>query len=313
MDVLCLTIVWLVMILFSSTSFSQQPEQQTTQQPSESSKELRSMAIWPDLAPGEKSRSVGEVQPFRKGESPPVTRITKIRRPSMDLYFPEKPNGTAVLIIPGGGFVKVVTDKEGSEAAKWLNELGVTAMVLRYRTNEATPKDEPSWERPLQDAQRAMRTIRSNAELWNIKKDRIGVLGFSAGGQVAAILHTATGKAAYDAINELDSQSYRPNFSMLIYPWRVLQPKTLKLLPEIKIEKNTPPAFLVHAHNDPSTSVGSLMIFAELQKQKIPAEVHIFETGGHGYGMRSVKGTNIDQWPSRAADWLATRKLIEQK
>lgn len=269
----------------------------------------KSQFVWPDLAPGETSRDVGEAQPVRAGEEPPITRLIKIRRPTLDVFIPENPNGTAILILPGGGFMKVVPDMEGSEAAPWLNRLGIATFVLRYRTNETTPADEPASQRPLQDAQRALRLIRANAKAWNLKLDHIGVLGFSAGGQVASILHTADGVAAYDTIDDIDQQSCRPDFSLLIYPWQVLDATGNSLLPQIRISEKSPPAFIVHTHDDRSSALGSVLIYAGLKKHNVPAELHIYENGGHGYGTRAVKNSNIGTWPARATDWLVRRNL----
>lgn len=266
--------------------------------------------VWPKFAPRETTLDVGTKQPNRPDENPPVTRVVKIRRPGLSIFLPEKnPSGTALLILPGGGFSKVVPDKEGSEAAPWLTELGIATFVLSYRTNEVTPKNEPAFERPLQDAQRALRLMRANAEKWNLKKDQIGVLGFSAGGQVAAVLHTADGKATYESIDAVDEQSCRPDFSLLIYPWRVYDPGTDALLPQIQITKNTPPAFIVHTHDDASTSLGSVLIYAGLKRNGVPAELHVYQNGGHGYGMRAVPNSDIGSWPDRATDWLTRRGL----
>jgi len=268
-----------------------------------------SMSVWPDLAPGETLRDTGTAQPPRKGESPPITRVIKIRRPTLDVFLPENPNGTAILILPGGGFMKVVPDMEGSEAAPFLNRLGIAVFVLSYRTNETTPDGEPAWRRPLQDAQRALRLIRSKADAWKIKGDQAGVLGFSAGGQVASILHTAEDVAAYETMDEVDRQSCRTDFSLLIYPWRVLDDKTGELLREIRLSEKSPPAFIVHTHDDGSSSLGSVLIYAGLKRHKVSAELHIYENGGHGYGMRARKNSNIGTWPDRAHDWLIRRGL----
>lgn len=273
----------------------------------------RVQTVWPGLAPGETSKEKGTPLPKREGEKRPVTRITKVRSPEMDVFLPEKPNGTAILILPGGGFRYVVPDLEGSEAAPWLNSLGVTVFVLRYRTNEITPDDEPAWRRPLQDAQRSLRVIRSRAETLKLDKNRIGVLGFSAGGQTASVLHTAGEAAAYEAIDEIDEQSCRPDFSLLVYPWRVMNEESGELLPEIKIDENSPPAFIVHTHDDGSTSVGAALIYIGLKKNNVPAELHIYENGGHGYGTRSKENSNIGTWPDRASDWLIRRGLAKGK
>ncbi len=259
--------------------------------------------VWPDLAPAETKRDTGTTQPPRSGEEPPVTRVTHIRRPAIDVFLANKPNGSAVVVLPGGGFAKVVPDKEGSEAAPWLNQLGISVFVLNYRTNEDTPKSEPAWQRPLQDVQRTLRLIRHNADQWKIDPDKVGVLGFSAGGQVAAILHTAEGKAAYETIDEVDSQNCRPDFSMLIYPWKIQLPNG-ELLTDIKPAKTSPPAFIVHTHDDNSSSVGSVLLYAGLRNNNVPAELHVYENGGHGYGMRPVAGSPIGTWPQTATPWL---------
>ncbi len=271
---------------------------------SDSSVDGFKVQVWPGLAPGETSDAEGTAQPPRPGENPPVTRVVGIRQPTLDVFLPKKPDGRAILILPGGGFAKVVPDKEGSEAAPWLNQLGIATFVLRYRTNEATPKDEPAWKRPLQDAQRSLRLIRAHAQKWNIDPEKVGVLGFSAGGQVASILHTAEEAAAYETVDAVDEHSCKPAFSLLIYPWRVLDPATDDLLSEIRITKTTPQAFIVHTHDDRSSSLGAVLIYAGLKRLNIPAELHVYVNGGHGYGMRPVKGSSIGTWPDRATEWL---------
>ncbi len=273
----------------------------------------KNISVWPDLAPKETSRETGESQPPRIGEEPPVSRVVKIRRPTMDVFLADKPNGTAMLVLPGGGFGKVVPDKEGSEAAPWLNPLGISTFVLRYRTNEVTPKDEPAWRRPLQGAQRALRLIRSKADEWKVDPTKVGVLGFSAGGQVASILHTADGKAAYDSLDAVDEQNCRPDFSLLIYPWNIFDQKTQALLPQIKVNAKSPPAFIVHTHDDRSTALGSVLVYAELKRHNIPAELHVYENGGHGYGMRPVEGSEIGTWPDRATAWLRLRGVADHR
>ncbi|MCA9083975.1 MAG: alpha/beta hydrolase [Planctomycetaceae bacterium] len=264
----------------------------------------RQVAVWPTLAPKETSGETGTVQPPRPGEDPPVTRVTHIRQPMLDVFLPEKPNGSGVIILPGGGFGKVVTDKEGSEAGVWLNELGVTAFVLRYRTNEVTTDGEPSWLRPLQDAQRSIRLVRARAKEWQLDPAKIGVLGFSAGGQVASILHTRQERSDYMPIDDTDRLSCRPDFSLLIYPWQIYDEKAGDLLPEIQAGPGMAPAFIVHTHDDRSSSLGSVLLYAGLKRHQVPAELHVYQNGGHGYGMRPVSGSQIGTWPDRAAEWL---------
>ncbi|HUP82187.1 MAG TPA: hypothetical protein VM260_26780, partial [Pirellula sp.] len=183
--------------------------------------------VWPDLAPGESSRETGTLLPTKAGESKPIDRVSDVRWPTLDVY-PAKVNstGTAVIILPGGGFTYVVPNLEGSEAAEWLNEIGVTVFVLRYRTKESAALGEPLWQRPLQDIQRAIRLIRHDAQRWQIHSDRIGILGFSAGGQVGAIAHAKADHAIYDAVDGVDKTACKPDFSILIYPWQILDAKT---------------------------------------------------------------------------------------
>ena len=215
-------------------------------------------------------------------------------------------NGSAVLILPGGGFGKVVPNLEGSEAADWLCDLGVTCFVLNYRTRLPNNAQEPGWKRPLQDAQRAMRWIRENSDRWNLDRDHIGLLAFSAGGQVGAILITDE-EASYKSIDKVDEQSFRPDFAMLVYPWNMYDKNTDKLMSAIQVNENTPPSFIIHTHDDGSTSLGSVLLYADMKRKKVPAELHVYETGGHGYGTRNRPNSNIGSWTDRATDWLERR------
>lgn len=269
-----------------------------------------SIPIWAGRAPGEQGDSPGRALPAREGETPPVTRIVGIERPALDIFLPvENPTGTAVLILPGGGFGKVVTDKEGSEAAEWLNELGIAAFVLRYRTNERKQSDEPAWRRPLQDAQRAVRLLRASAAKWGLKPERIGVLGFSAGGQVASMMLAGAPRSVYEPRDAVDQQPLTLNFALLIYPWRIYDTERQTLIPEVRIDAQSPPTFIVHTHDDASSSLGSVLVYAELKRRQVPAELHVYLNGGHGYGMRAVAGSQIGSWPARAAAWLRIQKL----
>lgn len=270
----------------------------------------QNIMLWETLAPEETTRSTGETLPFLPNETPPVTRVVRIRAPSLDVYLPAiKATGTGVLIIPGGGFGKVVVDKEGSEAATWLNSLGIAAFVLRHRTSEENTPNEPVWHRPLRDAQRAMRLIRQHSDQWQLNPDRIGVLGFSAGGQVAAILLGAPEPEGDSAGSRDGRERTLPDFALLIYPWRTLKPDGKDLIDPIRITPKTAPAFIVHTHDDGSSSVGSALIYIALKQNQVPAELHIYQNGGHGYGMRKTPGSDTETWPNRAADWLRRRGL----
>lgn len=269
--------------------------------------------LWDDPAPGETTRSRGEVLPFRSEEVPPVTRITGITQPTLSVHL--APDAAvparAVLILPGGAFRRVVVDKEGSEIAKWLNGLGISAFVLRYRTTEDGRQD--AWLRPLQDAQRAMSLIRTRAKIWNVDPERIGVAGFSAGGQAAARLLCDGGRRAYPAGDSVDEQPSSPNFGILVYPWNLWNSETETLIPELEIHSKLPPIFLVHTHDDSASSLSSALFYAALRKHKVPAELHIFATGGHGYGLRRVQASNVSSWPEFAEHWLSGLEMTQGK
>ena len=269
----------------------------------------QSVDVWPGLAPGETTRSLGEVLPFREDEKPHVTRIVKISRPTFQVFRAAEPNGIGVVILPGGGFGKVVPDKEGSEAARWLNKLGIGAFVLNYRTTEG--RNVVGWRAPLQDAQRTMSLVRSRVKEFGLKPDRIGLLGFSAGGQVAARLLTDGGKLSYDRIDKIDAVSHRPDFSLLIYPWKIYDAERAALHEEIQVSMNCPPTFLVHTDDDPSSSLGAVHFYAGLKTLGIPSELHVYGNGGHGYGLRSVTGSQISTWPGHAEHWLSRRGLTD--
>ncbi len=260
--------------------------------------------VWPELAPAEMTRSLGEHLPLNPREQPPVTRIVKVTRPTLD-YFPvEGDNGPAVLILPGGGFIKIVPDKEGSEAATWLNRLGMTAFVLRYRTEDRP--DRPAWIKALQDAQRSLALIRARADSWQLDPDRIGLLGFSAGGQVAARLVSDRGNLAYSRVDAIDDVSHRPDFCLLIYPWKIYDSAQDRLVAGVTVDGNTPPTFLAHTHDDGSSSLGAVSFYVGLKRHRIPAELHVYGNGGHGYGLRPVPGSQISSWPDHAGHWLKT-------
>ncbi|MCH1495826.1 MAG: alpha/beta hydrolase [Rubripirellula sp.] len=258
------------------------------------------LPLWDQTAPGESSKDAGTALAARTTDNPLITRVEKITYPTLDVFPAQEPNGRAVLILPGGGFRYVVTDLEGSEAAKWLNDLGITAFVLRYRTSEVR---EEAWKRPLQDSQRAIRLIRANAERWKISPEQVGLLGFSAGGQVASI-HLTTKDATYPSADLVDQLTHRPDFGILIYPWRIYDDSNQRLISPIQVDSTTPPTFVVHTHDDASTSLGAVMFYAALKQNKIPAELHVYQNGGHGYGTRPRPNSVIGTWKDRGTDWL---------
>ena len=277
------------------------------------------LPLWPGLAPGETTKKTGTALPLRPEDQPPISRVENITAPTLAL-FPapkDKANGVGVLILPGGGFGKVVPDMEGSEAAEWLNGLGISAYVLSYRTTtgvdagaEAAAKAEP-WKRPLQDSQRGIRHLRHHAKEYGLDPAQIGLLGFSAGGQVAAI-HLTSETEAYDPVDEVDRESFHPDFSLLIYPWRVADDKTGQLMPQIVPSAKMPPGFIVHTDDDKSSSLGAALIYLGMKAHGVSGELHVYQNGGHGYGTRPRPGSVIGTWKDRGTDWLRVRGLAAE-
>ncbi|MBI1685313.1 alpha/beta hydrolase [Caulobacter hibisci] len=272
--------------------------------------------IWPSDPPGSQGVTAQETVSERSdGKGPRDRAVTHTRTPTLSLFRPRKPNGAAVILIPGGGYERVVMDKEGFETAQWLADRGYTCFVLLYRL----PGD--GWgagpDAPLQDAQRALRLVRSWAPAMKVSPNRIAIMGFSAGGHLAASLTTRFEAQVYDRVDAADDLSARPDLSALIYPVITMTaPLThagsrKQLLgaapsfeavqaysPEAGVGGRTPPVFLVHAADDKAVPVeNSLMMFAALKAKAIPAELHVFEEGGHGFGLRAIAGKPVAAWP----------------
>lgn len=251
-----------------------------------------------------------------------LKKITQtVIKPALIPYIPENPNGIAMLIIPGGGFRRLVMSKEGSAIAHWLNSLGITAFVLKHRM----PGDghEKGAFVPLQDAQRALRVMRSLSSQYGFEKNKIGVIGFSAGGHVASTLGTSFDRSVYDPVDEVDSISARPDFMALIYPVISLHSygscgselplhtrKNGDIMKEFPtdqlINSNTPQTFLVVADDDPTTpSENSLNFYLGLRKAGVEGELHVFRKGGHGFGLGKIRG-NVAPWPGLFEKWIST-------
>ena len=246
------------------------------------------VTLWPKGGmPGQAGPGPERTLPARGDH---VVRLTDISEPSFTVYKAAATKPTpAVIICPGGGYGGLAYNKEGTEVAAWLNTLGITGVVLKYRV----PKNQ---EGAYQDIQRAIRIVRQRASEWNIAPDRVGAMGFSAGGHLAARLSTVGGPATYPRIDEADDQPLRPDFALLVYPAYLDQG-----LPKL-VDAKTAPTFIAHAEDDKSYIKGSKAYHESLLAAKVPTQFFKVATGGHGHGLRSEK--EIKAWPDQCRDWL---------
>lgn len=273
--------------------------------------------LWPKGAPSEKG-DIGEEKDTTKPTDNLVggrrlIRLGNVSKPTLSIYRPaaDKDTGTAVLVCPGGAYQILALDLEGSEVCEWLNSIGVTAALLKYRV----PKRE-GLERhaaALQDAQRALGLLRSRAKEFNIEPQRIGALGFSAGGHLVAALASSTAQRTYPTVDAADATSCRPDFNFVIYPgYLVLKDEGDKINPSVQVSTNHPPTFLVMAQDDPVRVENAVLYYLALKQAKVPAELHIYPTGGHGYGLRRT-GNFVTTWPDRATDWMRSQGLLKRR
>jgi acetyl esterase/lipase len=282
------------------------------------------LALWP----------AGKVPNYKKtneterSDTTDKIRISKVQTPTIAVFLPTKNlNGQAVIICPGGGYSILAYYWEGIDVAKWLNSKGIAAIVLKYRL----PNSESNIVRqlsPLMDAQRAIRLVRANAEKWKINKDRIGIMGFSAGGHLASTAGTHFDSGNVRAADTIDRISSRPDFMVLGYPVVTMSKSVMHkgsrnnligenptealanyYSGELNVTSQTPPTFLVHASDDKSVPVdNSLFFYQALRANNIPAEMHIYPKGGHGFGLGlGIKQT--ESWTDRCIEWL--RGLVE--
>lgn len=278
--------------------------------------------LWPDGAPGGDNVSVREEIVERLPDGPMRDRFAQhVTRPNLTLFKPEtRWNGVTLLIVPGGGYVRVVIDKEGFEAAEWFTERGFAAAVLRYRL----PAD--GWsagaDAPVHDAMRAMRLLRQRQLPTGEAAARVGIMGFSAGGHLCARLITEPG-LQYARQDVADEISARPDFAVLMYPViattgsaahagsagqlgksGVAEQDLARYSPHLNVSPQTTPTLLVHAADDTSVPVeNSLLMYQALRKARVKSELHLFDSGGHGFGLRGVAGRNVAVWPQLVQNW----------
>lgn len=274
-----------------------------------------------DVWPGEAVGDHGQIGPERvraaaEAPTPDATWITNVTRPTISVFRPDEAHnaGVAMVICPGGGYWNLAWDKEGEEVAAWLNTLGITGVVLKYRVPRRPGEPEPlPAPGPRLDAQRAIRLVRSHAGAWGIDPERIGIIGFSAGGHLALMTATTFETPSYEPIDDVDQSSCRPNFAIVAYPGYILsQPGSGKLAESIRIPEGTGPMFLVHASDDDEPGAQpeqSLALYQALRTAGVPVELHIYDEGGHGFGVRSSERP-VSSWPERCAEWLRHRGIL---
>jgi acetyl esterase/lipase len=274
------------------------------------------VSLFPKGVPGGK-RDLGPEKDMTSVKDPAVAghlvvRLGNVSESSIAFYpAPATSNtGATVIVFPGGGYNILALDLEGTEICDWLNSIGINAAVVKYRVPE--PKDIPRYQEPLQDAQRAVSYVRSHAEDWHLNPQKIGVLGFSAGGHLTAMVSNTFDKRTYEPQDKIDEVSCRPDFALLIYPaYLATGDKFDTLAPELTIKPDAPPSFLTQTEDDGVHVENSLVYFRALKNAKIPAEMHIFGVGGHGYGMRPDPKKPVTQWPTLAEAWLKSRGIIQ--
>jgi acetyl esterase/lipase len=264
--------------------------------------------LWPQTAPGEKG-DIGEEQDMTKPTDKPVggrplIRLGNVSQPTLTIHSPakDKDTGAAVIVCPGGGYGILALDLEGSEVCEWLNSIGVTGVLLKYRVPKRAGLEKHT--AALQDAQRTVGLVRSRAKEFNLDPKRIGILGFSAGGHLSATASTNYETRTYPRIDDADDLSCRPDFTLLIYPaYLTLKDQGDKIAPELPVNAQTPPTFIVMTQDDGIRVETAMFYSLALKNAKVPCELHVYPSGGHGYGLRPSEHT-VTTWPARAADWL---------
>ena len=265
------------------------------------------LPVWPGVAPSASENPPAEADTatannmFVAGR--PVVLLSNVYSPTLALYPPKGPNtGAAVVVFPGGAYQVLAIDLEGTEVCDWLSSIGITCLLLKYRVPGSGPY--PKSAAALEDTQRALGLVRQHAAEWQIDPKRIGVLGFSAGAHLAAALCTHFDQRLYSPVDAADQLSCRPDFAVIVYPgYLALDEKSFPPNPQIHPTGTTPPQFIVQTEDDPVHVENAMVYFKVLKNAKVPAELHIYAEGGHGYGMRPT-ALPISAWPQVVESWL---------
>jgi acetyl esterase/lipase len=238
-----------------------------------------------------------------------IVRLANVSTPTLTVYSPTGKNtGTAVVVFPGGAYHVLAIDLEGTEVCDWLTPIGVTCVLVKYRVPDSGPY--PKSSAALQDAQRALGMVREHAGEWHVDPHRIGVLGFSAGAHLSAALSTHFEQRLYNPIDKADHLSCRPDFAVIVYPgYLALSEQNFAANSEIKVTAQTPPSFIIQAEDDPVHVENATVYFLALKNANVPAELHIYAAGGHGYGLRQTEFPVTD-WPKLVETWMHTIHMI---
>lgn len=302
----------LLAALFSTLPLMSAQAQKPAWQPAPGHKQIE---IWPNgVLGGAAANAPAEVDTTTAKDQliagRPLIRLGDVSVPTITLYQPKKAKGNtpAVVVFPGGGYQILAIDLEGTEVCRWLNSAGVACVLLKYRVPNSGPY--PKSAAALQDAQRAVGLVREHAAAWHIDPKRVGVLGFSAGGHLAAALSTHFDKRLYEPVDAADQLSCRPDFAVVIYPgYLALAEHHMEANPEIHPTAQTPPTILVQAEDDPVHVENATTYFLQLKNAHVPAELHIYAEGGHGYGLRRT-ALPITTWPKTVEIWMHTIHVL---
>jgi acetyl esterase/lipase len=303
----------LVCAVLTMTSLNLSAQQQPAWQPAPGH---LTMPLWPGAAPGAPTNLPPEVDtttdklPLIAGSQ--IVRLGNVSQPTLTVYSPAGYNsGAAVVVFPGGGYQILAIDLEGTEVCDWLNTIGVTCILVKYRVPNTGPY--PKSSAALQDAQRALGLVREHASEWHIDPHRIGVLGFSAGAHLSAALSTHYERRLYDPVDAADKQSCRPDFAVIVYPgYLAIAEQGMAPNPEIHPTSETPPSFILQAEDDTVHVENAVVYFSALKAANVPAELHIYAQGGHGYGLRRT-ALPVTGWPALVETWLHTINMIPTK
>lgn len=279
-------IFWLFPLLLSATSITDTPKE---------------ILLWPKGAPGSEGKTAKESVRMYEGEHV----ITSIHAPSITPYLPspDKATGTAIIIAPGGGHRELWFDHEGNNPGKWFSERGIAAVVLKYRLSKE-PNSTYTIDHELMDIQRAIRYVRSHAHEWKIDPHKIGVMGFSAGGEVAALSAMKYDNGMANAADTIDRQPCKPDFQILIYPGNS---------EKYEVTKDSPPLFVVGGYNDrDDIALGMAQLYEKYKKAGVPAELHIYAKPGHGFGLRESNKGAVAGWPNRIQEWLGDLNFLSK-